>query len=88
MTSAKAVDVNKLLKKHFGEEWSNREYLVFYKNAIAKTVECNNDDNMFECLCQPEASTSFVQVLYLLLKVLLPLYHGVYVQACEQCCYS
>lgn len=31
---AKKVDVNNLLKKHYGDQWRNIEDLLFYKNII------------------------------------------------------
>lgn len=42
----KLKDVNKLLEKHFGPDWKNREDLDFYKHAIDDDVpEANEEDD-------------------------------------------
>lgn len=52
VNALKLTDVDKLLKKHFGDKWKDDEELRFYKNVIGDrdkneedaTLAANNED--------------------------------------------
>lgn len=53
----KINDVNKLLSKHFGKDWMQREDLNFYKTVVDRNrnnADANDvdDNNMDEAICE------------------------------------
>lgn len=58
----KITDVKKLLAKHYGDEWQNRDELRYYKEVIEKSETGQEDEEYEEEECQPTPSDSDLRV--------------------------
>ena len=50
----KLIDIDKLLKKHFGQEWVQNPALLFYKNVMSAAGEILEEPNEPFCEENPE----------------------------------
>lgn len=50
----KLTDVDRLLQKHFGENWRELENLEFYKNIIDRISHEGEDEAPMDCICEQQ----------------------------------
>ena len=51
LSAVKLNDVNKLLKKHFGDQWVELDSLIFYKNALLLGTDSTDNNEQEHCIC-------------------------------------